>query len=223
MEEQPLYDQIDFNYDWYSATVSPTKGTKNHQVTAKDLTAFICPSVEGRPNTYTTDYTVLVDVSDHPADGYCPIYETPGLVRQKRNLERLAGILQDSPTSVKKVSDGLSKTFMFFESAGRPNVYDKSKAKTGDMPLADKAGQGLVGGEYQWADPAVYGVFGNNKACGLSTIMNCDNYTGIYSFHPGGAMVLYGDGSTELINEDIDLESFISLFTRAADDIATSK
>jgi prepilin-type processing-associated H-X9-DG protein len=50
--------------------------------------------------------------------------------------------------------------------------------------------------------------------------MNCDNYTGVYSFHPGGAIILFGDGAADLVSENIELDTFVSLFTRAADDIA---
>ena len=42
-------------------------------------------------------------------------------------VERLKGLLQDTPTTLKKCTDGLSKTFMFFESAGRPNNYGPNK------------------------------------------------------------------------------------------------
>lgn len=227
IEEQSLYDQIDFkgvatnpaSGHWYSTNLSPTKGTKNNEVTAKDIAGFLCPSAEARQNYYTCDYMVLVDINDSPSNGYCPTLESPGLVHQKRSLEKLAGILQDTPTNLKKVSDGLSQTFMFFESAGRPYIYDRSKRKTGEMGQINQAGKGVDFTEFQWADPSVYGVWGNSQACGLSAIMNCDNYTGIYSFHPGGAMVLYGDGSAGLLSEDIDMESYVSMFTRAAGDL----
>jgi prepilin-type processing-associated H-X9-DG protein len=49
--------------------------------------------------------------------------------------------------------------------------------------------------------------------------MNCDNYAEIYSFHPGGAILLFGDGAADFIQEDIDIDSFISLFTASADDV----
>jgi prepilin-type processing-associated H-X9-DG protein len=53
--------------------------------------------------------------------------------------------------------------------------------------------------------------------------MNCTNWDNIYSFHPGGAVLLFGDGSADLISEDIDVDTFVSLFTRAAGDIAGSR
>ena len=49
--------------------------------------------------------------------------------------------------------------------------------------------------------------------------MNCDNFSELYSFHPGGCVLLFGDGSADLVSEDIDVDTFISLFTASADDI----
>jgi prepilin-type processing-associated H-X9-DG protein len=131
-------------------------------------------------------------------------------------------MLTDVPTKIGKVSDGMSKTFMFFESAGRPNLYDQNRRLTGTMyPPNPAPGAGVDFSEYQWADPAVYAVFGNsaNPACPITTIMNCDNYQGIYSFHPGGAHFLFGDGAVSFITDSVDLDTFISLYTRGADDI----
>jgi hypothetical protein len=92
-----------------------------------------------------------------------------------------------------------------------------TKAKPGEATAAKST-------DYQWADPGTYAVFGNsaNVNCSLTTIMNCDNYQGLYSFHPGGAVQLYGDGSVDLLSEDVDPDTFISLYTRGAEDIAGS-
>ena len=49
--------------------------------------------------------------------------------------------------------------------------------------------------------------------------MNCSNYDEIYSFHVGGANFLFGDGSCTFLTESLDVDIFVSLFTRAGDDI----
>jgi prepilin-type processing-associated H-X9-DG protein len=57
-------------------------------------------------------------------------------------------------------------------------------------------------------------------ACPLTTVMNCDNYQDVYSFHSGGCNVALGDGSVSFVADAVDVDSFVSMFTRAADDIA---
>lgn len=211
MEQQPLYDRIDLNQHWDSSTLSTTKNTKNVEVVKIDLPDLLCPSTERRPGTYTTDYYTMVDILDSP---YCSLIEGTGLAKSKRSVDRLLGMLQDIPTKIKTVTDGLSKTFMFFESAGRPNNYNRNKQLVQVMTQ-----------DYQWADPGVYGVWGNSADpnCPLTAVMNCNNYQGVYGFHSSGVLHLFGDGSADLVNEDIDIDTYISLYTRAADDVATNR
>lgn len=227
IEQQALYDQINLEKHWWDNTVNPTTGKTNLKTVAVDIPDFICPSTETRPNTYTTDYYTMIDIADSQ---YCTNVEATGLTKTKRSAEMLLGMLGDTPIKLSKVTDGTSKTFMLFESAGRPNNYRTGGAFYGEMydfnlftsPVLKKPGEGSPTG-YQWADDEVYALFGNGLNCGISTVMNCDNYQGQYSFHPGGAVQLYGDGSCDLLNENIEMDTFISLFTRAADDIPGTK
>ncbi len=221
LEFQALYDQIDTQTqspltNWDYKSLSPTKKTINNDVVKVDIPDFLCPSTESRPGKYTTDYFTMVDILDTP---YCSLVENTGLAKSKRSVDRLLGLLQDTPTSLKKCTDGLSKTFMFFESAGRPNNYGRNRNLIADMS------EPPPGKDYQWADDGVYAVWGNSQdpACPLTQVMNCNNYQGLYSFHSGGGNELMGDGSVSFITENVDLDSFISLYTRAADDIASQQ
>src|SRR4051794_12276450 len=171
LEYQALYDQIDITEcsrtgtaanpnphpdpieaDWNCKVLSPIKKTINNDVVKVDIADFLCPSVEGRPGTYTTDYFTMVDIKEDTPYGYCTAIEGAGLAPEKRAVDKLLGLLQDTPTSLKKCSDGLSKTFLFFESSGRPYNFDRNRARLADMTQ-----------DYQWADEAVYAVWGNGK------------------------------------------------------------
>ena len=224
MEQQTIFDRIDLKKHWHDTT-NNGKGTTNRAATSVDIADFLCPTAENRPGKYTTDYFTLVDISD---TDYCQDVEGgPMLTKQRRSREKLAGMLQDVPMPVRKVSDGLSKTFMFFESAGRPNLYDRNRSLAGEMqPINRGSTPDLPHRDTQWADDRVYALWGNvfdPTKCPITSIMNCDNYSEIYSFHSGGANFLYGDGSVDLLSEDTNIDAFISMFTAAADDVIAER
>jgi prepilin-type processing-associated H-X9-DG protein len=222
MEYQNVYDQIDFNKNWWDNTTN-SHGTTNLAATSVDIADFLCPSADNRPGKYTTDYFTLVDISD---SDYCPdIEQGAKLTNQKRSVEKLAGMLTDMPNPLRKVTDGTSHTFMFFESAGRPNLYHNKQPMPEMAPITKTPPSVTIPHkDTQWADDLVYALWGNPvptppfPACPITSVMNCENYSEIYSFHPGGAHMLFGDGSVSFIAEDISVDAFVSQFTAAASD-----
>ena len=80
---------------------------------------------------------------------------------------------------------------------------------------------------YQWADDGFHNatedirIWGKGAVgCDLKTVMNCDNYQGVYSFHSGGCNMAMGDGSVQLVNDSISPDIYTSMITRGASDIA---
>jgi prepilin-type N-terminal cleavage/methylation domain-containing protein/prepilin-type processing-associated H-X9-DG protein len=213
-EQQSIYDKIDFDWDWSNARNIPAVGTP--------ISDLICPSAPGAleregatEREFTdapSDYAVCVDL-DVSANGYCRLESlrlTPPLSRDMKNL---VGMIRDTETSLKKVTDGLSKTFMLFEDAGRRSNYSQGVVDTATPVIPLNRGG-------PWADPESYFVWGNSPTCGVTTVMNCSNYDEIYAFHTGGANFLYGDGSVKFHGEDLKMDLFVTLFTRAAEDVA---
>ncbi|QDV73616.1 putative major pilin subunit [Planctomycetes bacterium K2D] len=223
-EQQAIYDEIDFNRHWFDST-GYAQGTGNLKACTTPIGELICPSapsaseragfqkVVGNLDVYigeaTSDYAVCVDILQ---DAFCENVDA-NLVNS-RGIEELPGLLQDRPTSLRKVTDGLSKTFMLFEDAGRP-LHFVNGARDLVTPVISRTNGGGGGG---WADPDSYFVWGFSSSCGATTVMNCSNWDEIYAFHPGGANFLYGDGSVHFHGEDLNNELFVTLFTRAAGD-----
>jgi prepilin-type N-terminal cleavage/methylation domain-containing protein/prepilin-type processing-associated H-X9-DG protein len=235
IEESALYDQIDQKLDWYSTTNPNARGTVNLTVTSKDLDELLCPSTETRPSSYTTDYSIISSIDPTK---YCQL-ETNNTISTKRSTDRLLGMITDTPTTIRKVTDGMSKTYMLVESAGRPHHYTANRTLKNEMwdENTNLKQPGVGGGptDYQWADGGyvannsdrIVNIWGQEpsaiaSACPLTSVMNCDNYQGVYSFHSGGCNIALGDGSVSFVTDTVSVDAFISMFTRGADDIAQS-
>jgi prepilin-type N-terminal cleavage/methylation domain-containing protein len=132
-------------------------------------------------------------------------------------------LTKDAVTRQREIVDGLSKTMLIVECAARPLTYRAGRQRlipaTGAPWIYDQG----VG----WADSL--GPFkldsidpskadANNMkgaAPGSGAPMNATNEGECYSFHDGGMAVVFGDTSTRMLSEGIDLRTFCALITRA--------
>jgi prepilin-type N-terminal cleavage/methylation domain-containing protein len=201
MERQAQYDKIQLKLDYNNAA--------NEPYTGQNVAEYLCPSGDTRKGSFASDYISLVSINP---PSYCSGIEAAGLTKKKRPVHKLLSMLSDMSLQTSNVQDGLSNTFMLFESAGRPMHY-----KNGVLQEAQFTDEAM----YRWASDQICDVWGimDKKGCPITSIMNCDNEREIYSFHPGGAIIARGDGSADLVNENIDVDVFVCMFTRAAHDI----
>ena len=115
----------------------------------------------------------------------------------------------DKQTKLDDIRDGTSNTIMLAEIAARPSLYQKNLKRPDVMPEGSNFfGQTAMSGGGGWGDSTT-GAFillgsdangnylqpiplpsGNN-----SCLINCSNNLGLYSFHTGGAQVVFCDGS----------------------------
>ncbi|MBR5710871.1 MAG: DUF1559 domain-containing protein [Thermoguttaceae bacterium] len=189
MELQSVYDRIDFKKDWNKDV--------NIDAVKVNIPAFRCPSTV-QYNDYGADYAADVYI-DPTTDYIKPLVGENKPITSRLNWE---GVLKTDGKSVKasQITDGLSTTFLFFEDAGRPYKYKEGKyANDNTIPGA------------QWADRDAY--FYTHKVCNKFQFLNCRNDNEIYSFHPGGCNFVFCDGSVHYILNDINPETFVSLFT----------
>lgn len=113
-----------------------------------------------------------------------------------------------------QVTDGTSHTIMVAEDAGRPENWIK-----GQKLLADLVGDGVG-----WADPdcgySISGYSSDGLIEGGTCMINCNNDSEVYAFHPGGAHVLFADGSVRLMTESVEHAVFADLCTRQGGETA---
>jgi hypothetical protein len=113
------------------------------------------------------------------------------------------------PMKIKDVSDGLSQSILLVEDADRPNFWIMGALQS-DPTSAQ-----------HWANPnSWYFIHNVCYDYGVtSRMVNCYNSNEVYSFHPGGGLYAFGDGSAHFLSQDMDVEVFVSLFTRSFGDI----
>ena len=116
------------------------------------------------------------------------------------------------PIRVRNVTDGMSNSIMIVECAGRPDYWEGKSFKGTDANGSLKEVKGIG-----WADDQNWFVIHN--VCGDTQMMNCNNDNEIYSFHNQGCNFIFGDASVHFLQESIDPDVFVSLFTRAGDDV----
>lgn len=220
IEQQTMFDSYDRTVNW--------SHVNNLPVTSLPVKSYQCPSspdpkrLDGDPQL--SPWSQLVAVSDYsPTISVDQRLVTLGLVDFAGH-----GILtKNGEPRMADVTDGLSNTILYAESAGRPFIYRKGR-KIGNLP-ADRINAG------GWSRPASdFSVDGSSYDGALlpgPCPMNCTNgewvgsafphpYYGTegtaepYAFHPGGANFALGDGSVRFITETINIREFARLVTR---------
>ena len=147
------------------------------------------------------------------------------------NPINMPGIMEYNNTTVnfKSVTDGLSNTILFAESAGRPARYYKNGLVSADLstnrvnsggwcrPASDLTIEGWnVGTDKPFGTSAVNATNGEDIVASgyphpyLSTFGTGEPY----AFHAGVNNHTFGDGSVRSISEDIDIREYARLVTR---------
>jgi prepilin-type N-terminal cleavage/methylation domain-containing protein/prepilin-type processing-associated H-X9-DG protein len=193
LDQQSIHDRYHWDQSWDTAV--------NAVATQVDIPTFQCPSTP-HDTRFGTDFAACLNIVS-------PARRTllsAGLVRERSSW---VSMLQPSRTTSAMVADGLANSFMLFEDAGRPAKYVARTRRSGSTRGAG------------WAD--ANSSFEVHSLCRNGSLINCRNDNEIYSFHTNGCNFLYGDGSVHFIVQDMDPETFVSLFTRQAGDVAGAK
>ena len=201
LEQQAIADRYHWEQHWDAEI--------NREATEVDIGVFRCPSAP-RGRKWVTDYTNCAGIDVSPGGHMRNVLIASGQVTDRpTKRDHWWGMFnREYPVSIHaEVRDGLSNTFMVFECGGRPETYEGGTAT------------GVTNPSGRWASQA--SEIGINDWCNVSQCINCNNWEEIYSFHVGGCLFCYGDGSVHFHPESINIDTFVSLFTHDARDVVS--
>jgi prepilin-type processing-associated H-X9-DG protein len=115
---------------------------------------------------------------------------------------------------VADILDGTSQTILMAECAGRPQLW-RGRSQVPNLWLSGGpwASRNLLFG--RGATPDGTAFFG---PCAV----NCTNDREVYSFHSGGANVVFADGSVRFLRDNIGIRVFARLVTRAGGEVISA-
>lgn len=244
-EEQNTYDRYDFKTNWSNPTT-------NFAVVSTRLNVFECPSVpddrvlDGDLQYWTQGFASWKESQCAAPSDYVPIVQVEQRLADIQLVDdtpdKTGMLARNTISTLKHVSDGTSHTIMLAESAGRPFVW-RASGRVGDL-----ATNRLNGGGWCRAasDIGLDGSSYDGTTFPGPCAVNCTNgedylkggsddksivplpFYGAYgtsetfAFHPAGANVLFGDGSVQLISENVDIRIYARLVTRKGGEVISA-
>jgi prepilin-type N-terminal cleavage/methylation domain-containing protein len=222
LEQNAIYKQINFTQPYFapmdlSSIGLPNYTANNQAAVAQAILTFLCPSAPRTANPYSGTWTDMAIPVPFRVGGndYGP---SNGIARVAGGLLDFAPPQAGSPiegamsnnlpsTKFRDDTDGTSQTALMWEIAARPDLYQRGK-KVG---TTTGGGWTDINNAENWFQGSNPDGLGSAGPCAI----NCTNAaeTGVYSFHPGGVHVLLVDGSTQFLNENVDVGIFVSLVT----------
>jgi prepilin-type N-terminal cleavage/methylation domain-containing protein/prepilin-type processing-associated H-X9-DG protein len=192
----------------------------NQPAITTQLKVFQCPSVE--PNRLTP-FPVGPNGAAYPgAQGACSDYSPTGAVHSvlwnsglvDQGGGRFGAMPVNAMVRLTDFPDGTSHTTLVAEDAGRPQLWQAGKQVPGGIAYAGA-----------WAARGNMIYIRGSTPDGLTKVgpcaINCTNYLEVYSFHPGGANILFADGSVHFLKAGMDIRIFARLVTRAGGEVVS--
>jgi prepilin-type N-terminal cleavage/methylation domain-containing protein/prepilin-type processing-associated H-X9-DG protein len=189
------------------------------ETAASSVGGYAC--TDYAPTAYTDINPLGVTSTTYPATPY-------------RNLAYLAnGMLKNNKTAIAEITDGTSNTIAFAEVAGRDPRYvtvytDNGYNTTYGWTAAYNSLSGTAGllrRTWRWAEPGdaidVSGqidnptrpMFATSAFATTGAVFDAGANDEIFSYHPGGANCLFGDGSVKFLKATLNVVVLRSLVT----------
>jgi prepilin-type processing-associated H-X9-DG protein len=224
MERQDLFDRYSFSAPFFLS--QPAFGIDNQAVANTRIEEFLCASAPRSEGPYSYSFPAFgLSWQAYPAD-MTPLARVSNdlmfyLGRTTTIEQERAALNADVRTPFASISDGLSRTVLLIEAAGKNDHWRRGSNTGGKLT-------GMYGGQGGWADATSGGslLIGSSPdgvvpvgPCGI----NCSNDTGPYAFHPTGSNAAWTDGSVRFLAETTEIGVLAALVTRSGGEAGASQ
>jgi len=224
IEENAVATIMNLNY-YYTDPAWPA-----NQIAARTVIwTYLCPTTIRKDPVDSQGYGCV----DYGATVYCDIDPATGLRNKATRVDgalhiRFGSIQQGKygiGSTIAEITDGTSNTIAIAEDVGRDEA-----SKSAYIDPVEGGGRRL----WRWAEPdngfgVSFKINNNNNPIGGPPTCpwvnnNCGNNDEIFSFHPGGANVLFCDGHVSFLVDTLDTRVLRKLVTRnGGEDISTTE
>jgi competence protein ComGC len=219
--QEELARKYDYEKPWYDAA--------NAEAIHQQVPLFYCPSTPYGPRTASGTAKIKTTSANGDRirtrvqfeEAACTDYAVMHQVRSEafvRGFVEKAGpgmLAEDLFPRRSDVPDGLGNTLMVVEAAGRPDEWmgrtlARNNVRPEDAVLASRDNDfSLRGFSWDAATQTYSNVYSGPCA------INCSNNEGMYAFHQGGALAVFGDGSVHFLSQELSTRLLARLVTRA--------
>jgi len=207
LEQEGLFRKYRFDLSWFHP--------ENQEVVKTQLKVVQCPSAE--PDRMVIGGAGLAYGGTAACTDYAPLRIVDQSLVNSGLVDNVA-IYQGSMCHNfmgnfdRSIPDGLSNSIVFGEASGRPESYVAGRKIAGSDEV--------LGGPWASYDNGltVKGFSFDGTTSPGRCAINCNNQD-VYSFHQGGANILFVDGHVRFVSADIDIREFVKLVTRAGGEL----
>jgi hypothetical protein len=108
---------------------------------------------------------------------------------------------------------------MYWESAAKPFMFGWYQKSSDPAPrLYEGEEDRFTNSRFRWASPETWMTI--NNFCNSSQILNCNNVSQPFGFHPGGLLISSADGHVEFYVNEIAPNALVARVTMAGGELA---
>lgn len=232
-EQSTIYNM----FNWKRPVIDPINmpppfpGGQNNPGCMATIANYICPSTPSVPSDYGTYYFVPAglmssgSILNMPRTDYVPvkgIHSSLATCVGLPNATTENGLLgttdsiNNRTVKLSQCTDGLSKTILLIEEAGKQQKFFRGQMVPGGPPAYPNIALNSFYGDWNCAryTRGYSGATIANPGAAGCSVINVYNDNSPYSFHPQGVSVVRGDGSVGFLSQDVDNFVYVALVTR---------